>query len=73
MGDDVRCDGCGKLGRRRRRYPAPNGWLYLEVALDEETEPGDALMVYACSESCASTMWKRGPGPQMNLEEADHG
>lgn len=69
MSDDVRCDGCNKSGRRRRRFLAPKDWLYLEVTIDDEDEPGDSLVVYACSEECATGMWKKGPGPRMKLEE----
>lgn len=41
---------------------APDGWLYLEVAIDEEDAPGDSLVVWACSSTCATSMWKVGPG-----------
>ena len=46
---------------------APEGWLYLEARIDEgfdaEGDPvSDALVVWACSPTCAASLWKGGPG-----------
>lgn len=65
MSDDAKCEGCGKLGRRPRRYLAPRDWLYLEVHEDDAED--DPFIVWACSETCAKGMWKPGPGPRQDL------
>lgn len=67
MSDDAKCDGCGKIGRRRRRYPCPVGWYYLEAKDDED--PNSTIIVLACSEACMVMQWKPGPGDRFTDEE----
>lgn len=52
------CDGrdCEAVGLRPAGHCAPPGWLYLEFC-DEPT--GTAMIVFACSESCALGLWRK--------------
>jgi len=65
MSDDCKCDHCGKRGRRPRMHAAPDGWLYLE-AVDDEEGPSSAIIVLACSDTCALALWKPGRGPRFD-------
>ena len=67
MSEDVKCDGCGKTGRRRRFYPSPTDWSFMEVT--DEERPKDTLFVYACSKECKQKLWKTGPGERFSPEE----
>lgn len=58
MSDPVKCDRCGAKGRRRMGQIAPEGWLYAEV----DDGSGQTLVLYACSEKCATVEWNQGPG-----------
>lgn len=66
MSDTVKCDGCGKHGRRRIGKMAPADWFFLEAA--DELEPSNIIIVYACSEDCKKSLWKQGPG-KLDLTE----
>ena len=68
MSDEVHCDCCKTRGRRRRMYPCPDDWFYLEAKDTESTEE-DAIIVYACSKACALLLWQKGPGPRFELGE----
>ncbi len=60
----VKCDGCGQPGKRRLGYMVPEHWFFIESAVAHSTR-SRVHIVYACSESCRDTMWKRGPGPDV--------
>lgn len=66
MSDPVHCDHCGKLGYRRRHYPCPEGWLFLEAV--DESDPHHTLIVWSCSLGCAIGQWRAGPGPRMQTD-----
>ena len=70
MSDDVKCDFCGKRERRTRMHPAPPDWFYLEAKDDEDSKPEETvIIVYACSQECALSLWKKGPGPRWPAEQ----
>jgi hypothetical protein len=62
VSDDVKCDSCGKLGRRRWADLAPKDWYYLEARDEEQRDDGETIVVYACSRVCAWSQWREGPG-----------
>jgi hypothetical protein len=63
MSDPMKCEACGKVGRRRSGTYAPQGWLYAEVLNeDEELEEDRVLVIAVCGEECARALWKVGPG-----------
>jgi hypothetical protein len=66
MSDDVYCESCKKHGRRRRMYPAPEDWFFLEAKDDDS---GEIVIVHACSVACAASLWKKGPGPRFTCAE----
>ena len=69
MSDDVRCDHCGKAGRRPRFYAAPDGWLFLEAKDSRASDPEQAtIFVYACSKECADNLWQIGRGPRLEQQ-----
>lgn len=66
MSDPMKCETCGKVGRRRMGHCCPEGWLYAEV-VDEEAElstsrEGATLIITVCGDQCAKALWKPGPG-----------
>jgi len=68
VSEEVKCEHCGTAGRRRRGTMAPSGWLYLE-AVDDEEGPSSTLIVWACSATCAASLWRPGPG-KLDLGES---
>lgn len=64
MSEPVTCDVCGKVGRRKRGFLCPDDWYYMESAVDGET-----VIIYACSESCQTIPWLRGPGAFQKQED----
>ena len=67
MSDTTRCSQCRTLGWRRRGTLAPENWLFLE-AQDDETD--EITVIWACTERCALTLWKHGPGT-LDLNDPD--
>jgi hypothetical protein len=65
MSDSVKCECCGKSGRRPRMHPAPENWFFIESTIEDEN---DTLFVYACSEECKAGVWKKGPGERWTCE-----
>ena len=61
MSDDIRCDICGKHGRRRRGRHCPDGWFYAEFMNEDHPEGGPSV-VTACSVECRERFWVLGPG-----------
>lgn len=58
----VRCDGCNEPGKRRRGYMVPEHWHYIESKVAHSTR-GQVHIVFACSDACRDSLWRRGPGP----------
>lgn len=70
MSDNItKCEHCKKEGRRPRMYPAPEGWLFMEVGDDSAPESPERLIVAVCSKECADKLWQVGPGTRWTLEE----
>jgi hypothetical protein len=66
MSDSVSCEKCGKEGRRRRFYPCPENWWWIEVKVD-----GITMMGHACSVECKDALWQEGPGKRWTSEEIE--
>ncbi len=66
MSSDVHCDRCKAPGRRRMGTLAPDGWFYLEAR--DNDDAASTIIVWACSETCAGTLWQPGPG-RLDLRE----
>lgn len=64
MGDYVDCEHCGKPGRRITHRPAPEGWWFGAFTFpdDGDHDPGDRLIVVACSEECRNALWTKQDG-----------
>lgn len=70
MSECVKCEHCGKEGRRGLGRIAAEGWLYLETTIDDEngnpeltaTGEPELLLVRVCSRECATNIWHEGPG-----------
>lgn len=60
MADIVKCDFCKRTGLRRRGTLAPTDWFYLEA--QDETDPNNCIVMWACSKGCANKQWLPGPG-----------
>lgn len=60
MSQPVTCDACGAEGRRKLGRVSPDGWHFL--ALKNQDDPEDTLVVYACSDACKRLEWQEGPG-----------
>lgn len=61
----MKCEVCGTWGRRRHGTCCPEGWLYSEVAPEDEDGTlieEQALIVPVCGRDCASRFWRKGPG-----------
>lgn len=58
MSEEATCDVCGKAGRRRRGYLAPDDWLFGE---SKHCDTGEVYVVWACSKTCASSFFRPGP------------
>ncbi len=74
MSTPVVCDYCKAEGKITRYRMAPEGWLYLCAFDSEITDPAEAsefVIMLACSQACASALWRPGPGPQLEAFEAD--
>lgn len=66
MSEQVCCDVCGTIGRRRRMTWAPDGWFYAEAT--DEKDKSNTIIVWVCSEECKNNFWMKGPG-KMDPEE----
>ena len=66
MGEEVRCDVCGKEGRRGRSKHCPVGWFYGESIVENKDGSQDAEadthISWVCSEECSKNFWCKGPG-----------
>lgn len=71
MSDPANCERCGVVGRRRRGYVAPEGWYFATFALspDGDHDPGDLLVVFACSEICRDALWTKMAGHKWDVIE----
>lgn len=67
MSESIKCDNCENRAPRRRMYPCPDGWFYLEAKDDDD--PNGTIIVWACSKECAMAQWKPGPGKRWTAEE----
>lgn len=68
MSHSVRCDNCGKTGRRRMGTYAPEGWFY-QIIKDED-DPDEEFIGLACSKECCVVFWHQGPG-KLDLSKFD--
>jgi hypothetical protein len=59
MSDQATCERCGAAGMRRTGYVAPEGWYFgaFTLAPDGDHDPGDLLIVHACSAACRDALW----------------
>lgn len=71
VSDQVTCERCHLPGRRLRGHVAPEGWYFASVALDPEGDhdPGDLLIVHACSEACRDSLWTKMAGHRWDTIE----
>jgi hypothetical protein len=70
MSDDVTCERCGLLGWRHRGHVAPEGWYFGSFTLEGDNhDPGDLLIVSACSEACRDALWTKMAGHRWNAIE----
>lgn len=60
MSDAVKCDRCENIGNRKIGTLAPIGWFYLEA--NDDDDPSNCLIIWACSKKCAYKLWQAGPG-----------
>jgi len=58
MAEKAICDVCGKEGRRKWRYMAPEGWFFGE---SKHEETGEIIVVSVCSVACCSKFFRPGP------------
>ncbi len=64
MSDFAECEGCGRLGKRRRFYPCPDDWYFMEVKID-----GSECVIRFCSEACRDGLLQKGPGEEWVVEK----
>lgn len=72
MSYTVYCDVCPARAEKKLGRIAPADWFFAEVKLDPDVEPGEVVVVYACSRECALLFWNRGPGILTGSKQA-HG
>jgi hypothetical protein len=72
MSDRTTCEHCGKLGQRRRGHVAPESWWFGSFTLSPEGnhDPGDTLIVHACSIECRDALWTRQDGHRWDAIES---
>jgi hypothetical protein len=58
----MKCEKCGKGGRRRRFTFCPEGWFFIETLSDNEEPQEGTTIIPVCSKECADAMWEKGPG-----------
>ena len=71
MGETVTCERCGKPGSRLISRVAPEGWWFGSFAFapDGDHDPGDTLIVIACSEECRDGLWTKQDGHRWDTIE----
>lgn len=71
VSDQVTCERCHLPGRRLRGHVAPEGWYFASVTLNPEGDhdPGDLLIVHACSEACRDALWTKMAGHRWDTIE----
>lgn len=71
MSDPVTCEHCGRPGRRRLGHVAPEDWYFgmFTLAPDGDHDPGDVLIVLACSEACREGLWTKMAGHKWDAIE----
>jgi len=64
VSERVTCEHCGKPGQRRIGHVAPEGWWFGSFTLspDGDHDPGDTLVVHACSKECRDALWTMQEG-----------
>jgi hypothetical protein len=64
MADLATCERCGKPGKRRLGFVAPEGWFFGSFTFDGDGDhaPGDFLIVHACSAECRDALWTQQNG-----------
>lgn len=71
MSDPVTCERCGRPGRRLLGHIAPDGWYFGSFTFDSEGDhdPGDLLIVHACSPECRDALWTKMDGHRWSAIE----
>src|SRR5580765_1344326 len=71
MSDQTTCERCGLPGKRSRGHVAPEGWYFgtFTLAPDGDHDPGDLLIVHACSEACRDALWTKMSGHRWDAIE----
>ena len=71
MSEQVTCERCGKPGQRYRGHVAPEGWWFGSFTLDPDGDhdPGDMLVVHACSAECRDALWTKQDGHRWDALE----
>jgi hypothetical protein len=71
VSDQVTCERCGQFGRRLRGHVGPEGWYFATFTLspDSDHDPGDLLIVHACSEACRDALWTKMAGHRWDAIE----
>lgn len=72
MSEPVTCERCGKSGQRRIGHVAPEGWWFgsFTLSADGDHDPGDTLIVHACSAECRDALWTKQDGHRWDVIES---
>ena len=64
MSEQVTCEQCGQRGKRLIGRVAPEGWHFASFTMGEagDHDPGDMLIVFACSDACRDAIWTKMNG-----------
>jgi len=68
---EVHCEVCRKPGVRAFMHPAPPDWFFIVTLIEKDEPEIGEMVVFACSETCARNVWKKGPGEKFSLEEME--
>jgi hypothetical protein len=71
VSEHVTCEHCSKPGQRRTGHVAPEGWWFGSFTLEPngDHDPGDTLVVHACSNECRDALWTRQEGHKWDVLE----
>lgn len=71
MSDFATCERCGTPGLRRIGFVSPEGWYFgsFTFGADDSHQPGDLLIVHACSTACRDALWTKMDGHRWDVIE----
>jgi hypothetical protein len=68
MSQTVHCEKCAATGQVLVGFRGPRGWRFAEVVVDDEENPKQVTVIFACSEACSIDLWR----PISELRSAMH-